>query len=331
MGIYSAKIIGTGMYVPERIVTNKELEGYIDTSDEWIRKKTGIEERRVASIDELPSDLSAKSALMAINNAGLKAEDIDLIIVAISIVDTTTPAVSAIVQKKIGAKNAVVFDVHNACQGFLNSVIIAHNFIANGKYENVLVIGTSFLGTVLDTYDWRDRSKSVFFGDGSGAMVLTQCSIDEGIIEYDMGNDMEKSNILYFPFGGVHALKNPEFFSDTVLGEVMEGKEIWNFIVKNIPLSINRLMKNTVYKKRDISKCIFHQANLNLINELILKCDLTHAKTFTTIQNYGNTSEASVPITFHEALKNEFIEKKDLVLLCAFGSGLGYASILLKY
>jgi len=328
---FSAKIIGTGMYVPQRIVTNKELEQYIDTSDEWIVKKTGIKERRVSNDEELPSDLSAKAALMAIHNAGIKPEEIDLIILAISLPDVSTPATSCIVQKKIGAKNATVFDVHNSCQGFMDSVIIAWNLISCGSFKNAVVIGTSVYGTLLEKNKWRERTKSVFFGDGSGAFVLSRCDHDEGIQAFDMGNVMDKSNILYFPFGGIHSLKEPEYFSDPILGDNMEGKDIWDFVVENVPLSINRALRKIGLTPQDVSRFILHQANKNMIDEILVRLDVDQNKSFCIIDKYGNTSEASIPITFHEFLQSNTLKENDILVFSGYGAGMGWATIVMQW
>ncbi len=329
--MYSAKIIGTGMYVPKIIITNKDIEKFIDTSDEWIKEKIGVKERRICDNGELPSDISAIAAKEAILNSNLNPEDIELIILAITSPDMSVPATSAIVQKKIGAKRAAVFDIRNSCQGFITALITASKFISDGTYNNALIIGTSNTGTILNKIKWRNRSKSVFFGDGSGALILKKCNNKEGILSSDMGNTGEKSDILNFPFGGVDSFINPEKYVDPVTGKAMEGKEIWDFATINIPLSIIKTLTKIDKKPEDLDFIILHQANINIIKSIMNSLNLSMEKTYTNIEKYGNTSEASIPIALHEALKKGKIKNRDLIALSAFGGGLGWASVIIKW
>lgn len=328
---YSAKIIGTGMYVPERIITNKYLEKFIDTSDKWIQEKTGIKERRLSEKGELGSDLSAKSAIQAINNSNLKPEDIELIILATTYPDMTTPATAAIVQNKISAKNAAIFDIRNGCQGFVTGLITASKFISDGTYKNALIIGTTQHAKFFELCKWRDRTKSVFFGDGSGAVVLERCKENEGILSVDMGNEKDKHHLINLPFGGIASFENPESFDDPILGKPMEGKEIFEFATLMVPNSIKKCLKKIDLIPEDLNFIILHQANINIIKSIMNSLNIPMDKTYTNIEKYGNTAEASIPITLHESIKEGKIKNGDILVLSGFGVGMGWATVAMKW
>ncbi len=324
------KISGTGVYLPETIITNKELESKMDTSDKWIQEKTGIKERRISKKEELPSDLAKYASLDACKNAGISPEELDLIIVVATFTDFSVPATAAIVQKKIGSKKAAVFDIKNACQGFVTGLIIARNFIKSGEYNKVLVVSTYTGATVMNISNWEDRTKGVFFGDGAGAAILEK-SDKEGIMAIDIGNDPEYSNILQIPLGGIQMYKLPDEFPYKLLGKPMEGKEVFKFATKKAPESIINTLQKINLKVKDLDFVILHQANINIIKSIMNSLGLPMKKTYTNIEKYGNTSESSVPIALHEALQNKKIKNGDLIAICAFGSGLGWATIVMKW
>ncbi|MBS3066278.1 ketoacyl-ACP synthase III [Candidatus Pacearchaeota archaeon] len=328
---YSAKIIGTGMYVPKRIITNKYLEKFIDTSDKWIQEKTGIKKRRVSEKGELGSDLSAKSAVEAIKNADLMPEDIELIILATTYPDMTTPATAAIVQKKIGAKNAAIFDIRNGCQGFLTGLITASKFISDSTYKNALIIGTTQHAKLFELTGWKDRTKAVFFGDGSGAVVLKRCETNKGILTIDMGNEKDKSHLINLPFGGMASFENPNAFEDPILGKPMEGKEVFNFATTNVPVSIKKTLEKIGKKLEDLDFIILHQANINIIKHIMNSLNLPMEKTYVNINKYANMAEASIPVALHEAIQAEKIKSGDLVALTGFGVGMGWATVVIKW
>lgn len=327
---YSAKIIGTGMHVPEKIITNNDLVKILDTTDEWITQKFGIKERHFASESETTSDLCTPAALEAINNSGLKPIDIELIILASSIGDVKTPATSAIIQNKIGATKSAVFDLHNGCSGFVTALITASKFIADGTYKNVLVIGSSIYSKELDP---TDRTKYIVFGDGAGAVVLTRCPSGEGLVSYDLGTDGSKSHILNVPYGESKYPARLETVGNREMryGKPMEGKEIFEFATNIIPMTINKSLAKINLSSADLDFVILHQANINIIKIGLDKLGLGLDKTFTNIDKYGNTSEASIPITLHESLKLNKIKKGDLVAMSAFGVGLSWATVILKW
>lgn len=328
---YSAKISGTGMYVPEKTITNKDLEKLIDTSDKWIQEKTGIKERRVSGNGELGSDLSAKSAIMAIKNANLEANDIELIVLATTYPDMTTPATAAIVQNKIGAKNATIFDIRNGCQGFVTGLITASKFVSDGTFKNALVIGTTQHAKLFELCNWRDRTKSVFFGDGSGAVILERCEINKGILSIDMGNEKDKSHLINLPFGGIASFENPGMFEDPILGKPMEGKEIFDFATNMVPKSITNCLNKYGLNTKAVDFVILHQANINIIKSVMDSLNIPMEKTYTNLDKYGNTAEASIPITLHEAIKLNKIKDEDIVVLSGFGVGMGWATVIMRW
>ena len=296
------------MYVPERIITNYYLEKLIDTSDKWIKEKTGIKERRVSKNGEMGSDLSTKSALEAIKNSGLTPSDIELIVLATTYPDMTTPATAAIVQNKINSKNAAIFDIRNGCQGFVTGLIIASKFISDGTFKNALIIGTTQHAKLFELCNWRDRTKSVFFGDGSGAVVLERCEADKGILSVDMGNEKDKYHLINLPFGGMASFENPESFDDPILGKPMEGKEVFDFATSMVPKSIFNCLKKIELNPNALDFVILHQANINIIKSVMDSLNLPMEKTYTNLDRYGNTAEASIPITLHEAIKLDKIK-----------------------
>ncbi|MCR4329484.1 MAG: ketoacyl-ACP synthase III [Candidatus Roizmanbacteria bacterium] len=327
---HSCRISGTGMYVPEKVVTNEDLTHFIDTSDEWIKEKTGICERRVASDTELPSDFCVYAAREALKNANLSADNIDLIIVALSGPDVSSPATAAIVQKKLGATHAAVFDIRNGCQGFMTALITASKFIGDGTYKNILVIGTSFYGTFLEAAQWRDRTQAVFFGDGSGAVVLSPSNQIAGLLSCDMGNDKDAAHILHFPFGGVASLRETTY-ADKFLGNTMDGRFVFDFAVRTVPNTIRTSVEKAGLTLADIDWVLLHQANSNIINAIMEELKLPISKTYTNINRYGNTSEASLPIVLHEALREGKIRSDDIVVLCGFGAGMGWGTAVFKW
>lgn len=319
------------MYIPETVVTNEDLTRFIDTSDAWIREKIGIHERRVAAKSELPSDFCTHAAEEALKNACLAADDMDLIIVALSGPDVSTPATAAIVQGKIGATKASVFDIRNGCQGFMTALITASKFISDGTYKKILVIGACSHGTVLSTFKWRERTKAVFFGDGAGAVVLEACPLGEGLLSSHMGNDINMTHILHLPFGGISSLREGSGYEDTFLGSRMEGKEIFDFTVREVPKTIRLSLERANLTTSDVDFIILHQANENIITAIMEKLEVPLEKTLINIHHYGNTSEASIPIALHEALQGKKIKKGDRVVLCGFGAGLGWGTVLFRW
>ncbi|MBU3208200.1 ketoacyl-ACP synthase III [Clostridium algidicarnis] len=320
------KIIGTGSYIPKGITTNDDLSKWVDTSDEWISSRTGIKERRL-SIGENTSELASKSAIDALKDANMKAEDIELIIVATITSDSFTPSTACMVQESIGAFNAVAFDISAACSGFIFGLNTAYQFIKAGQMKNALVIGAEVLSKIVD---FKDRNTCVLFGDGAGAAIL-KASNKQGILYNNIGSDgingkdslnctaVQLSN----PYTRVEK-KEESFIS-------MNGKEVFRFAVKIIPKSIEQILKYTNNRLEDIKYIIPHQANLRIVEFAAKKLKVDIEKFYVNLDRYGNTSSASIPIALDEMNKNGLLKKGDKIILVGFGGGLTWGSTLIKW
>ena len=324
----NVKVIGTGSYVPEKVLTNEDLEKMVDTSDEWITTRTGIKTRRIAAEDEATSDMAYKAACKALDDAGLGPKDIDLIIVATITPDMFFPSTACWVQEKLKAENATAFDLSAACSGYIFSYAIASGFLSSGTYKNALVIGAEKLTSILD---WEDRGTCVIFGDGAGAAVLTISSGDSQLLAYDMGSNGAYGDLLYIPGGGS---KNPAT-EETVKNRMhyikMNGNAVFKIAVNKMKETVINSMKKANIKPDDISLLIPHQANLRIIDALRRALKLPEERVFVNIDKYGNTSAASIAIAFDEAIKEGHIKRGDIVGFAAFGGGLTWGSAILKY
>ena len=324
----NVKVIGTGSYVPEKVLTNEDLEKMVDTSDEWITTRTGIKTRRIAAEDEATSDMAYKAACKALDDAGLGPKDIDLIIVATITPDMFFPSTACWVQEKLKAENATAFDLSAACSGYIFSYAIASGFLSSGTYKNALVIGAEKLTSILD---WEDRGTCVIFGDGAGAAVLTISSGDSQLLAYDLGSNGAYGDLLYIPGGGS---KNPAT-EETVKNRMhyikMNGNAVFKIAVNKMKETVINSMKKANIKPDDISLLIPHQANLRIIDALRRALKLPEERVFVNIDKYGNTSAASIAIAFDEAIKEGQIKRGDIVGFAAFGGGLTWGSAILKY
>ncbi|PJI08507.1 MULTISPECIES: beta-ketoacyl-ACP synthase III [Clostridium] len=321
----NVEIIGTGSYVPERIVTNDDISKIVDTSDEWISTRTGIKQRRI-SVGENTSELGAKAALRAIKDANIKPEDIDLIITATTSPDTFTPSVSCLIQDRIGAKNAACFDVSAACTGFIFALNTASQFIKTGEYKTVLVIGAEVLSKILD---WKDRNTCVLFGDGAGAAIIRK-SDNEGIVKAYLGSDGTGREFLYCHASNVDNpfAANAEKINSKIS---MNGKEVFKFAVKVMVKSVRKILEDCSLKAEDIDYIVPHQANIRIIDFAAKKLNLSKEKFFTNLQNYGNTSGASIPIALDEMNKKGILKKGNKIVLVGFGGGLTWGSMVIKW
>jgi len=306
----TVSIVGTGSYVPEKILTNEDLSRVVDTSDEWITTRTGIKERRVAAKDETTSDMAAKAALRAIEQAKVSPEEIDMILVATATPDMIFPATACFVQKKLGAKNAACLDVSAACAGFLFGVEIAQQFITSGTYDTVLVIGADKLTSITN---WTDRNTCVLFGDGAGAAVLGHRGNGHGIISTNMGSDGEYTDILFMPGGGSKTPITAENAHLNLQTIHMSGKDEAGLTVD------------------DIACVIPHQANLRIIEAIGERLGIPREKVFVNVDRYGNTSAAAVAIALDEANRSGRIKSGDYVLMVVFGGGLTWASTIVEW
>ena len=320
-------IVGVGYYVPERRLTNLDLEKMVDTNDEWIRTRTGISERRIADKGTGTSDLSAKAALAALKNAGVKPEEVDLLIAATTTPDMPLPSCACLIQEKIGAKNAAAFDLAAACAGFVYAVVTAEQFIRTGTYQTVLVIGADLISSYID---WTDRSTCVLFGDGAGAVVLRQTE-DGGILSSVLGSDGHYAELLKICAGGSRMPASIETVQNKAHMLQMSGSEVCKLAVRGMSDAVLKALDKAGVRKEDVACFIPHQANKRIIDAVSERLDFPPEKVFTNLQKYGNTSSASCAIALCEALEAGKIKKKDKVVLTTFGSGLVWGALVLEW
>ena len=322
-----AKITGVGKYLPKKVLTNRDLEKMVNTSDEWITARTGIKERRIADKNEATSDFGLKAALDALKNARIKAQDLNLIIVATITPDTQFPSTASIIQGRLGAKKAACFDISAACSGFVYSLIIAQQFIENGLFKNVLIIGAEKLSMVID---WTDRNTCVLFGDGAGAAVVSGCK-KPGILSTYMGGDGSLGNLLMVPAGGSRIPTSHETIDQKLHYLRMQGNEIFKLAVKAMTDSAKKALLKAKLKIGDIDCLITHQANARIILATGKRLGLSRDKIFMNINKYGNTSSASIAIALCEAIESKRIKKGDIIVLDAFGAGLAWGACVIKW
>jgi 3-oxoacyl-[acyl-carrier-protein] synthase-3 len=324
----TVSIIGTGSYVPERVLTNRDLEKMVETSDEWIRTRTGISERRIAGPNEATSDMSTKAALAAMEQAEVTPEEIDLIIVATVTPDMFFPATACWVQKKIGAIHAACFDVSAACSGFLYAMEIAQQFISTHVYNTVLIIGADKLSSIVN---WSDRNTCVLFGDGAGAAILRNRADSHGVIATHMGSDGEFTDILFMPGGGSRFPTTPENIHQNLNTIKMLGKETYKQAVTAMSNAADRALEAAGLKYDDIACVIPHQANMRIIEAIAHRMNLPIEKFYVNLEKYGNTSAAAVAIALDEAHRAGRFRIGDYILLVVFGGGLTWASSVIQW
>lgn len=316
----SIKVLGTGAYVPERVVTNDELKNYVDTSDEWIRQRVGVGERRV-SVNETAADFAVQAAKRALEAAGMSADELDLIIAATITSETVCPTVAGSVQKEIGAI-CPAFDVNSACSGFLFALDTAVSFIQRDGYKNILVIGSERLSKIVD---WTDRSTCVIFGDGAGAFVISR---GDGYLEsklFTRGGD----EVIKIPgFGGSSPFYEKEHMHPYIF---MDGQETFKFAVNKIVYDIKELVEKAGLTLDDVDHVVTHQANIRIIEFASKRLKIPMDKFFVNIEKYGNTSSASVPIAMAELAASGKLKRGDIVVMSAFGGGLSSAVCLLRW
>ena len=324
----TVSIIGTGSYLPEKILTNQELEKLVETSDEWITSRTGIKERRIAGEGEHTSDLAAKAALAAMENAGITADEVDLIIVATVTPDMFFPSTACFVQTKIGAKHAACFDVSAACSGFLYAIEIAQQFITSHTYDTILVIGAEKLSSIVD---WSDRNTCVLFGDGAGAAVLRHRGGGHGVISTFMASDGGLSDILYIPGGGSRFPINKDNAAEHLNCIKMSGKETYKHAVTSMLDAAQKVLADANLDPSDLACIIPHQANLRIIEAISDRIKVPMERFMINLDRYGNTSAAAVAIALDEANRTGRMKVGDYVLLVVFGGGLTWASSVIQW
>ncbi len=323
-------ILGTGSYLPERILTNADLEKMVETSDDWITTRTGIRERRIAAEDEATSDLAAKAAERAMEQAGVEAADLELLIVATITPDTFFPSTACHVQKKIGAVNAVCFDVSAACSGFLYAIQVARHYLNGSTRKTALVIGAEKMSAFVD---WTDRNTCVLFGDGAGAAVLHQNGekADRRILSTYLGSDGNQTDILEVPGGGSAIPITPDNAGEKLNTISMQGREVYKYAVTAMRKAAEVALERAGYQPSDVSMIIPHQANLRILDATAERLGVPNEQVYKNLDKYGNTSAAAVAIALDEAHRDGSIKEGDLVLLLAFGAGLTWASTLIRW
>jgi 3-oxoacyl-[acyl-carrier-protein] synthase-3 len=325
--LYKAGIIGIGSCVPEKVLTNADLEKLVDTNDEWITTRTGIKERRIAAEDEAASDISVKAAERAIAMSGIDSSEIDLIIECTVTPDMMYPATAAIIQDKLNAKNAAAFDLSAGCTGFIYGLTVATQFIQTGFYKNIVVVGCDVLSRVTD---FTDRNTCVLFGDGAGAVVVSRTE-KCGIIEAFIGADGSGSGNLTLPAGNSRMPASLETVEKRLHFTQMDGKEVFKFAVNAMPKAVFEVLKKSGYEVNDIDLLIPHQANTRIIDSAVKKLGIDTGKVFTTIEKYGNMSSGSIPVTLDSIFNEGKIKKGDKIVLVGFGAGLTYGAALLEW
>ena len=320
-------ILGLGSYLPERVLTNKDLEKMVDTTDQWIIERTGIKERRIAHADEATSDMATEAAKRALANAKLKPEDLDLIIVATITPDMFFPATACLVQQKIGARQVPAFDVSVACSGFIYGIAIANQFIKSGTYKHALVVAAEKLSAVTD---WQDRSTCVLFGDGAGAAVLGP--VDKGgILSVYLGADGRQGELIKMPAGGSRIPATHKSVDDRQHFIKMNGTELFRHAVKIMADAALQATQPLGLTAKDISLVIPHQANIRILNAVAKRMGLSPDKIYLNIAKYGNMSAASSAVALVEAVKEGRIKKGDKILLDAFGGGLTWGAMVIEW
>lgn len=306
-------ILGTGHYVPTNVVTNKDMEKIVDTSDEWIRTRTGIEERRIAGDDIETSDMAFFAAQKAIEEANINPEEIDLIIVATVTPDSPFPSVANMLQDRLGVGTAASMDIGAACSGFMYGLITAKQFIETKTYKTALVVGVEKLSKITN---WEDRNTCVLFGDGAGAAIVGEVSEGKGILSFELGSDGS---------GGKH------LYQDENNHLVMNGREVFKFAVRQMPQSSVNVIEKIGYNKEDVDYLIPHQANIRIMNAARERLGISEDKMATSVKKYGNTSSASIPIALSEEVKSGKIKDNDLIVMVGFGGGLTWGAIAMRW
>jgi len=323
-----ARITGTGAAVPEKVLTNADLEKLVDTTDEWITTRTGIKERRVASDGEFTSTFATAAAEKALAMAGVSADELDLIVVATVTPDFPFPSTACLVQKNLNAKKAAAFDISAACSGFLFAISIVDNFIKSGSITKALVIGAETLTRVTD---WQDRNSCVLFGDGAGAVVLEATSEKAGVLSTHIHSDGTYWELLHQPACGSRNPAEQRVIDERLTFIKMQGNEVFKLAVRAMEEAANEALSANGLSVSDIDLFISHQANRRIIDAIGKRLGLAPEQVYINLERYGNTSAASIPIALDEANRAGKVKEGDLVLLDSFGGGLTWAAALVRW
>jgi 3-oxoacyl-[acyl-carrier-protein] synthase III len=325
------RIAGVGAYVPERCVNNDDLARTVDTSHEWISEKTGILERRFSGPDEAPSDMGSQAALRCLSHAGVDKASVDLIVVACATPDQSQPAVACMVQEKLGIAEygAPAFDVNSVCSGFVFALSVAQGMMlaAPAQYRSALVIGADAFSKIMN---WSDRRTCIFFGDGAGAVLLSQTEADDRRIHFRLGCDGRGSRDIEVPAGGTRLPITAEVLAKRQNTFVMDGPRVWEFALRTVPGAIRALLGEHRLQTSDLDLVILHQSNLRMIEAIMANLELPMDRAVTTIESYGNTAAASIPLTLDKARESGRLRSGSRVMLCGFGGGLSWGAALFE-
>jgi 3-oxoacyl-[acyl-carrier-protein] synthase-3 len=328
MNVRPVGILGTGKYVPERVLTNFDLEQMVDTNDEWIRTRTGISERRLASAEQASSDLAYEASRIALANAGITADQIDLIIVATVTPDMSFPSTACSLQEKLGARKAAAFDLSAACSGFIYGLANASNFIAMGTYKYALVVGAECLSKITD---YTDRNTCILFGDGAGAVVIGQVPEGRGFQSFELGADGSGGQLLKLEGGGSRYPASPENLELKRSFIYMAGSEVFKFAVRIMGSAAEEALRKAGVDKKDVDLLVPHQANTRIIQAALNRLELPEEKCMINLHKYGNMSAASIPVALAEAVEENRMQEGDHVLLVGFGGGLTWGASVLVW
>ncbi|MBP1991378.1 3-oxoacyl-[acyl-carrier-protein] synthase-3 [Paenibacillus eucommiae] len=323
MKVIPVGVLGTGKYVPERILTNKELETMVETNDEWIVTRTGIRERRIAANHQATSDLAFEAAQVALANAGITAEQLDLIIIATVTPDMSFPSTACILQEKLGARKAAAFDLSAACSGFIYGLANAVNFIALGTYKYALIIGADCLSRITD---YTDRNTCILFGDGAGAVVIGEVPEGRGFRSFELGADGTGGDLLKMEGGGSRNPATPETIEQKLHYLSMAGAEVFKFAVRVMGNAAEEVLRKAGMNKTEIDLLIPHQANIRIIQSSLQKLNLTEDRAIINLDKYGNMSAASIPVALAEAVEQGRVQEGDKLVLVGFGGGLTWGA-----
>ena len=321
-----AKIIGLGAYLPERVLSNQDLEKIVETSDEWITSRTGMKERRLAAENEFTSDMGYEAAKKALDQSGLKADEIDLILVATLTPDYVFPSTACLIQDKLGASNAAAMDMQAACSGYIYALSTAKAYVESGAYKNVLIIASEKLSSIVN---YEDRNTCVLFGDGASACVVGSSKTGYVIENVSLGCDGKQSELLILPAGGS---KRPASLETVQAGEhfiKMEGKEVFKHAVRRMEGAVKKCLDASGLTQKEISWMVPHQANIRIIEALAKRFEVPNDKVYLTIHKYGNTSASSVGIALDELLREKEVKKGERIVLFGFGAGFTWGAATL--
>lgn len=325
----SILIKGVGYYLPEKRLTNEDLSKMVDTSDEWIRTRTGISERHIAANDEATSDLAYKAAQNALKNAQCEPDSIDALIVATVTPDMLFPSTAALLQAKLGLRTVLCFDLNAACSGFLYALEVGRNLLRCNHYKRVLVVGAEKLSSIVN---WDDRGTCVLFGDGAGAFVLERIDEQEvGILDQILGADGTHAEVLCLPAGGSRLPASIDTVQSHLHSISMNGKELFKMAVRLMAKAVDDLLERNHLTHADIAWLVPHQANLRIIQSFAQTLEVPMERIFCNLDKTGNTSAASIPIAFAQANEQNYFKKGDYIVLVAFGGGLTWGASLIKY